>query len=239
MASLLTQFLIPCLATGVVFAVLATWLLTRKGDTISDALKAEKFADAQAIRLEILDKIKLTSTVPAVGFYVTAAIVALAIPLLLVWGFISEESNTTVVELAGFIEKPANAEKPFQNLNVELPNGVDPDTGSFRIPLPYVNRPSRFNIAGGMFEPVTIEVTINKVSIPAQVTVSFPTIPKRPPLGPIALDHGSAEITTISLPLRRSPTDTSPEIVSSNGSQSPPLFPNAGTPPGIQAGMEQ
>jgi len=50
--------IIPCRICRVVFVCMAAWLTTKKGNTLSDIVKSQRFTDAEALKIEILDKIK-------------------------------------------------------------------------------------------------------------------------------------------------------------------------------------
>ena len=70
---LILWILIPCLACGALFAYLAAWLTTKKGNTISDVLNSQKFSDSEAIEVEILDKLKVSSNLPIVALFIVAS----------------------------------------------------------------------------------------------------------------------------------------------------------------------
>src|SRR5688572_29329244 len=72
--------LIACLLCGLGFAALATWLMSRKGNTIRDVLNARNLKDANAIKIDILDKIKISSNIPIVALFLVGALVAVVLP---------------------------------------------------------------------------------------------------------------------------------------------------------------
>lgn len=64
-----------CIFCGLSFAGLAVWLMTRRGNTIKDILESSHFKDAEALSLEIKEKIKISSNLPIVALYIIAALV--------------------------------------------------------------------------------------------------------------------------------------------------------------------
>ncbi|HWT82545.1 MAG TPA: hypothetical protein VN648_27485, partial [Candidatus Methylomirabilis sp.] len=82
---LLLVVLIPCLVAGVGFAYIAAWLTTKRGNTLADIANAQQLANVEAIRVEILDKVKVTSNLPIVALYLVAFAVAIGLPAFVVW----------------------------------------------------------------------------------------------------------------------------------------------------------
>jgi len=72
--------LISCLLAGIAFAALAVWLTTRRGNTIQDILSAPQFVNANALKVEIGNKLKLATNIPIVALYLVAAVVAIGLP---------------------------------------------------------------------------------------------------------------------------------------------------------------
>jgi hypothetical protein len=77
---LLLYVLIACLSCGLGFVALATLLMSCKGNTIRDVLSAKNLKDANAIKIDILDKIKISSNIPIVGLFLVGALVAVVLP---------------------------------------------------------------------------------------------------------------------------------------------------------------
>ena len=77
--------LILCLFGGLTIVFLATWLTTTRGNTISEILNSQKFKDAESIKLEIADKVKISSTIPVVALYIIGAFVAVGLPSMIYW----------------------------------------------------------------------------------------------------------------------------------------------------------
>lgn len=69
-----------CLAAGIIFAALAVWLTTRRGNTLRDIL-ASSHADAQDLKVEVAGKFKVATNIPIVALYIVAAFVAVGLPL--------------------------------------------------------------------------------------------------------------------------------------------------------------
>ncbi len=64
-----------CVLAGVLFAAIAAWLTTQRGNTIQDILNS-KNANAESLKVEIADKFKLATTIPIVALYIVALVVA-------------------------------------------------------------------------------------------------------------------------------------------------------------------
>jgi hypothetical protein len=216
MAGLLVQVLIYCLVCGVAFAALATWLTTRKGNTISDILKAKGLdgGQAEAISLEIMDKFKLRSSIPVVGLYTIGALVASAVPLYVAWGTVKEEQATNEIRLHGTLIAEPNpdpsSELPFRNLRFEYPHPIDQKTGVFDIFVPYVESPEPIDVTGGRFQPFAVQVTIDKQK--NSVKIAFPGNYPQSSLGTFIIkeDH-SAEIGNV--PIRLTPTSNDTAVL--------------------------
>lgn len=149
------SILIPCLICGAFFVVVASWLTTRKGNTIRDILESQKFVDAESIKVEILGKVKLSSTIPIVALYFIAAFVAIALPAFVHWKMMSD---VTVITLSGKIEVEDD-EKVYPTLQDA---SILPD-GAFKIPIIYSDDKTQ----GIIFEgqnclPISLLVTLNK-----------------------------------------------------------------------------
>jgi len=129
--------LIACLTTGLGFAALATWLMTTKGNTIRDVLAAENLKDANAIQLEIMEKIKISSNLPIVGLFMIGALVAIGLPAYNMYAMYHEtprEAWTVFGEIKDYMQvvDRSKGEKVY----VYYPEmGINPD-GKFGIPLP-------------------------------------------------------------------------------------------------------
>jgi hypothetical protein len=70
-----------CIICGLGFAGMATWLMTRRGNTIKDILQSSRFKDAKALSLEVTDKLKVSTNIPIVALYIVAALVAVGLPI--------------------------------------------------------------------------------------------------------------------------------------------------------------
>lgn len=80
-----------CIVCGLSFAGMATWLMTRRGNTIKDILQSSRFKDAKALSLEVTDKLKVSTNIPIVALYIVAALVAVGLPM-----FISYQGSKSV-----------------------------------------------------------------------------------------------------------------------------------------------
>jgi hypothetical protein len=156
--------LIPCMVGGIVFAAIAAWLTTKKGNTISDVLNSQHFDNAEAIKIEIMDKIKLRSNIPIVALYVIAGIVAIGLPA---YVYYENKKGDQPVTLHGTIlgkERHKKVEVVSADMRVE-------DSGWFNIPLMYRSGSQTVNFQSQYYEPLTLSVTINKED--DSITVSF------------------------------------------------------------------
>ncbi len=165
--------LIPSLLCGAFFAYLAMHLMTTKGNTISDILKSEKFASSEAIRVEIMDKIKVVSNIPIVALFIVAFAVAVAFPSFFFY-LISQEAET--ITLTGNIEKEMDKEVyvAFKEMKVE-------PSGAFMIPLRYTDEVQEINIEGQHYYPITLTVELNKLLSKMVVEIKSCYQPKRKP----------------------------------------------------------
>jgi hypothetical protein len=129
--------LLACLMAGLGFAALATWLMTTKGNTIRDVLAAENLKDANAIQLEIMKKIKISSNLPIVGLFMVGALVAIGLPGYSLHNLYNQKSGnpwTVFGEIKDYLQvvDRSKGEKVY----VYYPEmGISPD-GKFGIPLP-------------------------------------------------------------------------------------------------------
>jgi hypothetical protein len=194
MAALAFKVLLPCLSFGAFLGALGFVLYILRGTppagTGSTEMEGNNFS--------------LKTTDPVVALSWSAGLVGLVCPVLLIVGFINGERQTFEIGVMGSIAKPSvSVQNPFQGLNFELTR-VDPSTGSFSFFVPYAEVPARFDVTGGVFEPITLQVTIDKTSTPARLTISFPTIPSQHSMGPFPIDRGAVDIGTLQLQLKSS-----------------------------------
>jgi hypothetical protein len=146
--------IIISLIGGIFFAAIAAWLSTRKGNTISDILNSQKFSEAEAIKIEIFNKIKLTSNIPIVGLYVVAAIVAIGLPAFYFWQL---QQEVTIISLSGQVEKDQS--KKVYVAPKEM--GIE-ESGTFEIPIVYTNRRQTINFESPYYSPLTLSISIDK-----------------------------------------------------------------------------
>ncbi|HEX2715001.1 MAG TPA: hypothetical protein VHM88_22670 [Candidatus Acidoferrales bacterium] len=147
--------LVSCLVSGLVFAVLATWLTTTRGNTISDVLNSEKFTDANAIQLKIQENLKITSNLPIVALYVVAFAVAILLPAFVYW---QSTRDVTVITLSGVFRGTDGNERIYispRDMRVER-------SGQFTIPIAYTPQQEQsVNIEGETLSPITLQVKID------------------------------------------------------------------------------
>lgn len=127
-----------CIICGLGFAGMATWLMSRRGNTIKDIAQSSQFRDAKALSLEITDKLKVSTNIPIVAMYMVAGLVAVGLPIFISYQQ-SELSKTDgdVPALGGRIKnylEMVSPDKGEQIYAVPKEMGIGPD-GSFNIPL--------------------------------------------------------------------------------------------------------
>lgn len=149
-----TWILISSMVGGIFFAAIAAWLSTRKGNTISDILNSQKFADAEAIKIEIFNKIKLTSNIPIVGLYVVAAIVAIGLPAFYFWQI---QQEVTIISLSGQVEKDQNKKVYVAPKEMSIE-----ESGAFEIPIVYSDQRQTINFESPYYSPLTLSISIDK-----------------------------------------------------------------------------
>lgn len=159
-----TLILVLCLIGGIAFAGIAAWLTTRKGNTISDVLNSQNLKDAEAIKVEILDKIKLRSNIPIIGMYLIAAVVAVGLPTYTLYLNRSVDPSIT---LQGTFENKKRNDSIFI---VPTDMRVEP-SGIFTIPLMFRSGIQKVNIESQRYEPITLSIKMNRDE--NSVTVSF------------------------------------------------------------------
>jgi len=152
--SVLIQVLIPCIVLGAFLAYLATWLTTTRGNTISDILKAQPLKDAEAIRLEILDKVKISSTVPLVALYIVAFFATSALPGLVFWQM---SRDMDVITLSGSVKTDSNGTICVTSTDMEVES-----SGSFRVPIRYSVQPLTVNFQSDDYAPVSMTIDVEK-----------------------------------------------------------------------------
>ena len=155
--------LISCLLAGVAFAAMAVWLTTRKGNTISDVLNSQHFQNAEALRVEVLDKVKVSSNLPIVGLYLVAAVIAIGFPTFLYW--YGHRASFVVVFLSGSFQgaAPTSTSRLYVVSHDSL---VDPGAGSFTVPLVFRDTQPRHDlmIESRDYLPVGVSVTLDRAS---------------------------------------------------------------------------
>lgn len=155
--------IISSLIGGIFFAGIAAWLSTRRGNTISDIVNSQKFANAEAIKIEIFDKVKLTSNIPIVGLYVVAAIVAIGLPAFYFWQL---QKEVSIISLSGQVQKDQS--KKVYVAPKEM--GIE-ESGIFEIPIVYTSRRQTINFESPYYSPLTLIISIDKQN--NRISVSF------------------------------------------------------------------
>ena len=180
-----TLILVLCLIGGIAFAGIAAWLTTRKGNTISDVLNSQNLKDAEAIKVEILDKIKLRSNIPIIGMYLIAAVVAVGLPTYTLYLNRSVDPSIT---LQGTFENKKRNDSIFI---VPTDMRVEP-SGMFTIPLMYRSGIQKVNIESQRYDPITLSIKMNRDE--NSVTVSFSNEKLKPETYPVDVSTRVVEI---------------------------------------------
>ena len=154
--------LILCIICGAFFAYLAVRLTMTKGNRISDILNSDKFANAEAIRLQILGKVKLSSNIPIVALFVIAAAVAIVLPAMISWKLMQ---NVPVIMLCGNVEVEHG-----KSVYAVMEDAKVLPSGFFQIPIVYTDEPQNISLQGTYYEPVTLSVQLNKLRNSMSVT---------------------------------------------------------------------
>ncbi len=157
-----TTIFLASLAAGVIFAALAVWLTTTRGNTISDILKSGDLKDVESIRIEILDKVKLSSAIPIVALYVVAAVVAVGVPLFVYWS--SHRDGSRVFFLSGSVQ-PAGG-RTASDVFLRSPDSVvNVENPFFSLPIVFeTNKPVLLTLWGPDYEPVPMQVVYDSVA---------------------------------------------------------------------------
>lgn len=165
----MVSLLVLSMVCGVLFAFLATWLHTKKGNTISDILRSQKFADAQAIRVEIEGQVKIASNVPIVALYIVGAVMVIAPLGFTLW---LQLKDVTTITLSGSVKNI----NPKRKVYVRPVDMWIQESGAFKLPLIYRDDPQSVNIEGEGYHSMTLEISINKLEkkVSVQITTAGP-----------------------------------------------------------------
>ncbi len=153
-------FLLIALLLGLVgaayFAHCALRILTTKGNRIKDVLDNPNLKDAEAIKIEILDKIKLSSNYPAVALFILAAAVGTGPFGAAIYYIMSIPKET--INVVGNI---GNYAQLFQRAGgehvcIEFSEMVVTPDGRFSIPLRAVENPQLVVFESQRVLPLTL-----------------------------------------------------------------------------------
>ena len=143
---------------GVAIAGMITWLSTTKGNTMKEILASQKFGDADAIRLEVSNIFKLSSTVPIVGLYIVALLVVVTLPAYYFWQL---RRDVNVIYLVGTVDfgginvnEAADAYLVAKEMEIE-------ETGAFAIPLAYESGMKLVKIKGRRIAPKSLRLEVD------------------------------------------------------------------------------
>lgn len=220
--------LISCLFAGIVFAALAVWLTTRRGNTIQDILKASQFAKAEALKVEIEGKLKLATNIPIVALYVLAAVVAIGLPSYTTY-LAFQQADTVILQgnLADYVKivDSGGGEKVF----ITPTSMYITPTGEFIAALRDTPDPQLIQFEAPFMYPLTLTVQYEKLNRKLLVrTASF----SKPSVIPI--DGKTAQLdapvtitkkTTATLAPPNTPTQPPPEVVAAAMPPSAPALP--------------
>ena len=159
----LLWILLPCLLFGLAFAGLAVWLTTRKGNTIKDVLHAGKLRDAEAIRLEIVEQVKISTNLPIVALYIMSVIVAIGLPVLI--NVLSYLQSDETVALAGQIEDYQREKRIY--VTYETAN-ITAD-GSFTLPIRNTLESQQITFESEHIDPLTLTIELKRIKNALQI----------------------------------------------------------------------
>lgn len=154
-----------CLLGGIAFAALAVILTRSKGNTLKDVLNSEAFRNKppESMQLEIdqlQNKFKASAQIPVVALYVISALVALGVPVLMIFKPANpgaQNCDEGEVTLSGTIRK--NSEGNVYLIPTDLQ--IQP-SGFFNIPLKKSEVKWDYNIESEQSSPVTLNVEYGK-----------------------------------------------------------------------------
>ena len=184
---------------GLGFAGMATWLTTTRGNTMSEVMASQHFENAEAVKLEILDKLKITSNVPIFSLYLVALVCAVGPVITLLW-----INRDDVVTLSGSLALPrVGGERMDPQVVWIRPDGMKPDeSGHFQIELLHTKAEQDFTIGSPSTEPITLSATLDPFLKKVQVSYTGGIDPQAPEVE----DYGSQQIA------RLRPTSVVPAI---------------------------
>ncbi len=148
--------LVLCLACGLGFAAIAAWLMSRRGNTIRDILASDR--QPEALRIEVADKLKISTNVPTVALYVIAAIVAIALPAYLAWLDRPLPQSKTV--LLGGIDGYLGLVGPGEKIYAYPPEMAVRGDGNFSFPLRNGDKQQSVLFESPKTYPVTLTIII-------------------------------------------------------------------------------
>jgi hypothetical protein len=150
--------IVICLLGGIIFAGMAIWLTTTKGNTINDILAAKHFEKAEALKTEIIDKIKLSTNIPIIALYVLSVVVAMGLPI-----FIVIVQQNSIIELIGDIrdyDLLINQNKG-EKIYVTYKDAEIMPGGRFTIPVWYSRNSQEITFQSPVTHPITLTIKLN------------------------------------------------------------------------------
>ncbi len=156
---------------------MATRLTTTKGNTIKEILESQQFSDAESIRVEILDKFKLVSTIPIVALFVVSAIVIVLPILFTIW---AESQEARFIKIQGRVNfEELSSKTRFKSYLVPRDMRIE-ETGIFSIPILYRTHDKVVNIESKNHNTLTLTLNVNTDKNTIEITSSEPGWKSKP-----------------------------------------------------------
>jgi hypothetical protein len=164
---ILTLIVVFSFLTGALFAYLATWLTSQKGNTLADIANSPKLNSAEAIKVEILDKVRIASNYPIVGLYVVGAAIPLGIVAYLLFSMFSGSSQMLIIS-GDLSPRPSDTTA----VCITTPESIVQPSGQFTVGLPFDNAPHDINFGGKNYFPETMSVILDKATMKIHIKLT-------------------------------------------------------------------
>lgn len=163
--------LVASLVAGFGFVWVASWLSTKKGNTMKEILESQRLANAEAIKVEVLNKFKLSSTIPIVALFMTGALVAIGPVCFAMYLYFHQEDSTITVR--GWLDKYSQTINPSggERVYVRLDGMSVSDAGAFVVRLPEPIHAQLINFESPVMQTITLSVVYSRAENELNVSV--------------------------------------------------------------------
>jgi len=169
--------LVLFIAFGALLLILATWLTTTKGNTISEIMNSDKFANAEAMKIEVLDKFKGSTMIPIVALYALGVAAPIVGIFVFMYGSTPKDTSETVVTGTFVLPTGSNASAIFRKLCLQPERTSLDDSGAFQVPVLNIDEPHNITVQGRETLPVTLSVDLKTQSVVITDTSGEPVFP--------------------------------------------------------------